>query len=58
MSSIYASIAAPRPGRVNKSSRECSFVKVTIKMAGRVFNVLCRPPHKDLSLAGAWDIGQ
>lgn len=60
MSSIYASIqlAVLRLGRIDDSSGECSFINAIIKMAGRVFNVLCRSPHKDLSLASAWDIGQ
>lgn len=58
MSSIYALIAARGLGRVDNSSGECLFIKVIIKMAGRVFDVLCRAPHKDLSLASARDIGQ
>lgn len=60
MSSIYGSIqlAVLRLGRIDNSSGECSFINVIIIMAGKVFNVLCRSPHKDLSQAGAWDIGQ
>jgi len=43
---------------MDSSSGECSFIKVSIKMAGKVCNVLRRSPHEDLSLDSARDIGQ